>query len=105
MTIIQAYFSIGSTVVHRLLDYRGVVVDVDPMFLGTDEWNEEAPIVPPQEDGPWYYVLVDGVETESYVSQNDLVIDDSGEPVMNPLVDQYFAEFDNGVYRARDFFN
>jgi heat shock protein HspQ len=105
MTIIQAYFSIGSTVVHRLLDYRGVVVDVDPMFLGSDEWVEDSSIIAPQEDGPWYYVLVDGVETESYVAQSDLVIDESGEPVLNPMVDDYFTEFDNGVYRTRDFFN
>ena len=35
-----AHFSVGDLVHHKLFDYRGVVVDVDPRFMLTDEWYE-----------------------------------------------------------------
>ena len=33
-----ALFEIGQIVHHRLFDYRGVVLDVDPDFQGGEEW-------------------------------------------------------------------
>ncbi len=38
--ITRAQFSIGDLVDHRLFDYRGVIVDVDPNFQSTEEWYE-----------------------------------------------------------------
>jgi len=35
MRSLQAKFHIGPVIRHRLFNYRGVVVDVDPMFLGS----------------------------------------------------------------------
>ena len=36
----QPRFSPGDLVHHRKFDYRGVVVDVDPEFAGSEEWYE-----------------------------------------------------------------
>ncbi len=33
-----ARYGIGEVVRHRLLDFRGVVFDVDPQFANSDEW-------------------------------------------------------------------
>jgi heat shock protein HspQ len=38
--IVRPNFSIGELVHHRRFNYRGVVVDVDPRFQGTEEWYE-----------------------------------------------------------------
>ena len=36
----SARFSVGDVVQHKLFDYRGVIVDVDTHFQGTEEWYE-----------------------------------------------------------------
>jgi heat shock protein HspQ len=36
MSEAKSRFSIGELVHHRKFDYRGVVVDVDPVFQGTE---------------------------------------------------------------------
>jgi len=53
-------FHVGQLVVHRRFSYRGVVVDVDPVFSSTDAWYEEMAITRPPKDQPWYRVLPDG---------------------------------------------
>ena len=35
-----ARFAPGEIICHRLYDYRGVVVDVDAVFSGDDDWYE-----------------------------------------------------------------
>ena len=37
----RARFAVGQLVQHRLFEYRGVVVDVDATFQGSDEWYAE----------------------------------------------------------------
>ena len=39
----SARFAIGDVVRHRLLDFRGVIFDVDPEFANSDEWYEVDP--------------------------------------------------------------
>ena len=77
----QAQFFIGQRVHHRLFDYRGVVVDVDPVFQGTDEWYEQVARSRPPRDEPWYHVLVHDAGNETYVAERNLFGDDSHEPV------------------------
>ena len=36
----NAKFSLGQIVYHSKFKYRGVIVDADPNFQGTDEWYE-----------------------------------------------------------------
>ena len=48
----DAAFSMGELVWHRLFDYRGVVIDVDPVFMGSEEWYEQMAMSQPPKDQP-----------------------------------------------------
>jgi heat shock protein HspQ len=97
----QATFSIGQIIHHRLFGYRGVVVDVDPVFQGTDEWYEQVAQSQPPRDEPWYHVLVDGEAVETYVAQQNLEPGDASEPIEHPYTEAFFSSFENGAYRHR----
>ena len=94
----DAKFSIGQLVHHRLFDYRGVVYDVDPSFQGTEEWYETMANSKPPKNRPWYRVLVHGSVHETYVAERNLEVDDTGERINHPLVDTLFDSFQDGVY-------
>lgn len=94
----QAKFSIGQRIIHRLFDYRGVIIDVDADFQGSDEWYENVAKSRPPKDQPWYHVLVHDSDTETYVAERNLMSDDSDEPVVHPLINEYFDEFRQGIY-------
>ena len=94
----QAKFSIGQCIHHRLFDYRGVVVDVDPEFQGSDDWYENVARSQPPKDEPWYHVLVHDADNETYVAERNLTVDDSNEPVSHPLLQEFFVDFEQGVY-------
>ena len=96
----QAKFSIGQCIQHCLFDYRGVVVDVDPEFLGSDDWYEQVAKSRPPRDEPWYHVLVHDAGSETYVAERNLTQDDSNEPVNHPLLDKFFTDFDQGLYQS-----
>ena len=100
----QARFGIGEVVRHRLLDFRGVIFDVDPIFSNTEEWYEAIPEpMRPAKDQPFYHLLADNAEQSyiAYVSQQNLVRDDSDEPIDHPAVESMFNGFDDGRYRLR----
>ena len=94
----KASFSVGDLVHHKLFDYRGVIVDVDPQFMLSDEWYETVAVSRPPKDEPWYRVLVHHATHDTYVAERNLEPDSSAEPVQHPLVDVHFAAFKNGKY-------
>lgn len=96
----QAKFSIGQCIRHRLFDYRGVIVDVDPEFLGTEEWYQQVARSRPPRNEPWYHVLVHDAGNETYVAERNLTRDESNEPVNHPLLNEFFTDFDRGVYQT-----
>jgi heat shock protein HspQ len=96
---VSAKFNVGQVVVHKLFNYRGVIIDVDPNFQGTDEWYETRTSTNPPKDKPWYHVLVDNSEQQTYVSERNLEKDESSQPVNHPLVDELFSRFQDGAYR------
>lgn len=96
----QAKFSIGQCIQHRLFDYRGVIVDVDAEFLGSDEWYDEVARSRPPKDEPWYHVLVHDADNETYVAERNLARDGTCEPVNHPLLNEFFTGFDQGVYHT-----
>ncbi|MEE8273835.1 MAG: heat shock protein HspQ [Alphaproteobacteria bacterium] len=100
MTSHSAAFRIGQLVHHRLFDYRGVVIDVDPVFSGSETWYEVMARSRPPKDGPWYHVLVHDATHRTYVAERNLEADESGEPIVHPEVREHFAELRDGVYRA-----
>ncbi|MEJ2619122.1 MAG: heat shock protein HspQ [Candidatus Thiodiazotropha sp.] len=36
----HAKYGVGELVHHRLFNYQGIVVDIDPVFMLSDEWYE-----------------------------------------------------------------
>ena len=94
----RAKFSIGQCIQHRLFDYRGVIVDVDPRFQGTEEWYETVARTRPPKNEPWYHVLVHEETHETYVAERNLAPDVTNQPVNHPLVDRFFSEFRDGQY-------
>jgi len=99
MKMTHVKFSVGQLVKHKLFHYRGVVADVDPEFLGSEEWYQEMAQSRPPRDLPWYHVLVDGGQHQTYVAERNLEADDSCLPVDHPLVDDIFLSFEDGCYR------
>ena len=97
----QARLQIGQLVHHKLLDYRGVIIDIDATFQSTDNWYETmAPSQPPKNE-PWYHVVVHGVAHSHYVAECDLEPDLTGEPINHPAVERIFEELRNGIYHLR----
>ena len=93
MSTNSAKFSIGSVVKHRHFDFRGVIYDVDFEFNNSEEWYQSIPkAVRPKKDQPIYHLLAESndVTYEAYVSEQNLIIDNSKEPLKHPLIEEIF---------------
>jgi heat shock protein HspQ len=100
-----ARFGIGDVVRHKMFDFRGVIFDVDPVFANSEEWYEAIPEeLRPSKEQPFYHLLAENSESTyvAYVSQQNLVADDSDEPVDHPDVAAMFDQLEGGGYRLRD---
>lgn len=101
----KALFTIGEVVRHRIHPFRGVIFDVDPIFDNTDEWWNAIPEdYRPKKDQPFYHLLAEN-ETSyyvAYVSEQNLISDESGEPVGHPEVSELFGQLMNGKYKFSD---
>jgi heat shock protein HspQ len=98
-------YRIGQVVRHRIYPFRGVVFDVDPTFSNTEEWWLAIPEdVRPRKDQPYYHLLAENAKATyvAYVSEQNLLPDETGEPVRHPLVVQIFGELRDGFYELRD---
>ena len=94
MPVNIAKFSIGDVVKHRHFDFRGVIYDVDFEFNNSEEWYQSIPKdVRPRKDQPFYHLLAenDEITYEAYVSEQNLVNDDSDEPIKHPLIEEIFT--------------
>ncbi len=100
--ISSARFAVGDLVHHRLFDYRGVIVDVDPDFQLTEEWYEAVAQSRPPKDKPWYHVLVHEAAHATYVAERNLESDDSESPIKHPMLKRLFSRFENGRYVSDD---
>jgi heat shock protein HspQ len=100
----KAKFSIGQVVRHRLFPFRGIIFDVDPQFANTEEWYQSIPAeVRPRKDQPFYHLLAENSETEyiAYVSEQNLLEDDSDEPVRHPQIREMFDKRPDGRYAPK----
>ena len=89
----NAKFSIGEVVKHRHFDFRGVIYDVDFEFNNSEERYQSIPKdVRPKKNQPFYHLLAESNEVtyEAYVSEQNLLIDNSNEPVKHPLIEEIF---------------
>jgi heat shock protein HspQ len=99
-----AKFQIGQIVRHRLFPFRGVIFDVDAVFSNTEEWLMSIPEeLRPRRDQPFYHLLAQNAETSyiAYVSEQNLLPDESGKPVSHPRVGELFEGLRNGRYVTR----
>lgn len=103
MTKLTAKFGIGDVVRHRMFPFRGVIFDVDPQFANTEEWYNAIPEpIRPRKDQPFYHLLAENEENHyvAYVSEQNLVPDESGEPVEHPQVAELFDRFEGSRYNV-----
>lgn len=87
---VKAKFHVGQLIQHRLFDYRGVVVDVDPCFMASAEPSSTVARAGVTRDNPWYHVLMDGTANWTYVAERNLIADRRQEPVHHPDLSHYF---------------
>jgi heat shock protein HspQ len=81
-----------------------VIYDVDPRFNHSEEWWLSIPEnMRPKKDQPYYHLLAENVQTTyvAYVSEQNLVADDSGEPCRHPQVAQIFDGPYSGRYHSK----
>ena len=97
----EAKFTIGQIVQHQLFDYRGVIVDVDYKFLGTEEWYDEVARSRPPKDKSWYHVLVNDSVHQTYVAECNLESSKESIPIHHPLLDHYFNGIADGIDQSR----
>ena len=100
----DAKFSIGQVVRHRVFPFRGVIFDVDPTFNNTEEWwLSIPPEVRPRKDQPFYHLLAESEDSAyiAYVSEQNLLVDETGDPVLHPQVPEMFDELKDGFYSVR----
>lgn len=99
-----ARFAVGDVVQHKHFPFRGVVFDVDPVFDNTEEWWLSIPEeIRPHKDQPFYHLLAENSENEyvAYVSEQNLELDESGEPLRHPRVPEELAEDGAGGWQVR----
>ena len=99
--IVSPIFNIGDVVKHKLYQFRGVIVDIDPEFSNTDEWYQSIPEESrPKKDQPFYHLLAENSESfySAYVSQQNLLSDSESGPINHPEIDKLFSDVSNGRY-------
>ena len=97
----EAKYRIGQVVRHRFYPFRGVIYDVDSTFNNTEEWwLSILETMWFTKDQPFYHLLAENAETEysAYVSEQNLLPDDSGEPLRHPEVEEKFEVDGEGNY-------
>jgi heat shock protein HspQ len=100
----EAKFRIGQVVRHRIYPFRGVIFDVDPTFGNTEEWWLSIPEeMRPRKDQPFYHLLAENAQTAyvAYVSEQNLLPDETGMPVRHPQVKELFGDLRDGQYETR----
>lgn len=97
----NAKYRIGQVVKHRFHPFRGVIFDVDPEFANTEEWWLAIPEeIRPRKNQPYYHLFAENATSYyvAYVSEQNLLPDQSGEPVDHPEVGEFFSELDGDGY-------
>jgi heat shock protein HspQ len=97
----QAKYHLGQVLRHRKHPFRGVVFDVDAMFSNTEEWYDSIPEDSrPRRDQPFYHLLAENDQSYyvAYVSEQNLVPDETGQPVDHPDLPDLFGDFEDGRY-------
>ncbi len=86
-----AKFNIGDVVLHKQQGYRAVIVDIDPLFQASGQYNPQAQKRAFAHQNPWYRLLVDKTSQMTYVEEPLLLPAPESQrtPVTNPLQKKY----------------
>lgn len=101
----RAKYKVGQVVRHRFYPFRGLVFDIDPVFANTEEWWLAIPEeIRPRKDQPYYHLYAENANTVyvAYVSEQNLLPDDSSKPLRHPEVAEHFIDDGNGAYKLRN---
>ena len=101
---VKGKYAIGQVVYHRIYAFRGVIFDIDPVFNHTEEWWESIPEdVRPHKNQPYYHLLAENDSSYyvAYVSEQNLLADETGEPIGHPQVSELFGDLTDGFYEVR----
>ncbi|MCW9035861.1 MAG: heat shock protein HspQ [Rhodospirillales bacterium] len=101
MATTNAKFHVGQLVHHKLFGYRGVIIDADPQFKGSDTWYKSHAQSKPPKDTPWYHVLVDEADYQTYVAERNLEPDTEGGPIRHEGVSSFFNELTDDGYSLK----
>ncbi|MCH1526539.1 MAG: heat shock protein HspQ [SAR86 cluster bacterium] len=99
--LIEAKFSIGNIVKHKYLNFRGVIFDLDPEFSNSEEWYNSIPEkIRPRKNQPFYHLFAENEDIFylAYVSEQNLVIDESNGPCNHPDIKKMFSDFNGEIY-------
>ncbi len=105
MEVKYAKFSLGDIVQHRVFSFRGIIFDVDPEFSNSEEWYQAIPEdIRPRKNQPFYHLYAQNDQTtyEAYVSEQNLLPDQSDEPLRHPAIANEFSRDATGIYRLRN---
>jgi len=100
----RAKFGVGQVVRHRIHNFRGLIFDIDPVFNNTEDWWLAIPEdYRPAKDQPFYHLLAENDETEyvAYVSEQNLLADETGKLLRHPQIEELFVRDERGHYQAR----
>ena len=81
-----------------------MIFDVDPTYNNTEDWWLSIPAeMRPAKEQPYYHLLAENDSTTyvAYVSEQNLLPDETGEPCRHPQIDEIFEGPVDGRYRPR----
>ncbi len=91
-------FEMGQVINHIRYDYRGIVVAFNETCQAADDWYQSNQ-TQPDRNQVWYYILVDGGQHVTYVAESNIKLDQSGKPVVHPLLNLFFFGIDEANKR------
>mgnify|MGYP000889306471 FL=1 len=96
-------YQTGDVIKHRLYEYRGLIVEIDSSCQAEDAWYQSNQTKPDRNQA-WYHILVDGNQQVTYVAESNIDLDQSGNPIVHPLLNLFFYGVDekNNKYLRND---
>lgn len=95
-----ALYRPGQKVQHVDEGYRGVVVDYDLYCVRENRVADEED--KPDNNQPWYKVLIHQTDKSLYVPHAQLIQDNSKDDIRHPLVSYFFNCSQDGIYLRND---
>lgn len=95
-----AKFNIGDLVIHKRIRYRAIIIDVDPIFQASGQYNPRANQYEFSTRNPWYRLLVDESSQMTYVEECLLIPDLSEQPINNPNLTSHLKEREGNYHSS-----